>query len=288
MSGPDRTRPSKPDRRRPGGRDRTGAPAASKAGRRPEPPKVPQRDVHDPDGIRLQKVLAQAGVASRRASEDLITAGRVQVDGITVRELGVRVDPKKAVVHVDGVRLQLDDSLVYLALNKPPGVVSTMSDPEGRPSLGDMLAGRDERLFHVGRLDAATEGLIIVTNDGDLAHRLTHPSHEVTKTYLAEVAGPVAKDVGRRLRAGVELDDGLAKVDSFKLVDARPGKALIEVSLHEGRNHIVRRMFEAVGYPVLQLCRTEIGPIRLADLRSGRYRSLHGAELSALFEAAGM
>jgi 23S rRNA pseudouridine2605 synthase len=249
---------------------------------------VPHKDVYDADGVRLQKVLAQAGIASRRASEDLITAGRVQVDGVTVRDLGVRIDPQRRVVHVDGVRIQLDDTMVYLALNKPPGVVSTMSDPEGRPSLGDMLAGREERLFHVGRLDAATEGLIIVTNDGDLAHRLTHPSHEVAKTYLAEVAGPVARDVGKRLRTGVELEDGLAKVDSFKLVDARPGKALIEVVLHEGRNHIVRRMFEEVGYPVLQLCRTQIGPIRLADLRSGRYRALHGAELGALFEAAGM
>ncbi len=287
MSGPDRTRPAGPERRRPGGRDRTGAPVGNK-GRRPQPPQAPQKDVHDPDGVRLQKVLAQAGVASRRASEELIEAGRVQVDGVTVRELGVRIDPQRHVVHVDGVRLQLDESLVYLALNKPPGVVSTMSDPEGRPSLGDMLANRDERLFHVGRLDAATEGLILVTNDGDLAQRLAHPSHEVAKTYLVEVAGPVAKDVGRRLRAGVELDDGLAKTDSFKLVDARPGKALIEVVLHEGRNHIVRRMFEAAGYPVLQLCRTQIGPIRLADLRSGRYRAIHGAELSALFEAAGL
>jgi 23S rRNA pseudouridine2605 synthase len=305
MSGPDRGRPARPrpaqaagsggsaasggpDRRRPGGRDRTGAPAGSKTGRRPQPPQAPQKDVHDPTGIRLQKVLAQAGVASRRGSEILIEAGRVSVDGQIVRELGVRVDPKRQVVHVDGVRLQLDDTLVYLALNKPPGVVSTMSDPEGRPSLGDILAGRDERLFHVGRLDQATEGLIIVTNDGDLAHHLTHPSHEVPKTYLLEVAGPVARDVGKKLRAGVELDDGFAKVDSFKLVDARPGKALIEVVLHEGRNHIVRRMFEAVGYPVLQLCRTQIGPIRLADLRSGRYRAIHGAELSALFESAGL
>jgi 23S rRNA pseudouridine2605 synthase len=278
---------SGPDRRRPGGRDRTGAPAGKVAVSGPAP-KQPPKDVHDADGVRLQKVLAQAGIASRRASEDLIAAGRVQVDGVTVRELGVRIDPAKRVVHVDGVRIQLDETLVYLALNKPPGVVSTMSDPEGRPSLGDMLEGREERLFHVGRLDAATEGLIIVTNDGDLAHRLTHPSHEVSKTYLAEVAGPVARDVGKRLRAGVQLEDGMAKVDSFKLVDARPGKALIEVVLHEGRNHIVRRMFEEVGYPVLQLCRTQIGPIRLADLRSGRYRALHGAELGALFEAAGM
>lgn len=250
------------------------------------------KDVHDPDGVRLQKVLAQAGVASRRACEDLIAAGRVQVDGATVRELGVRVDPAKVVVHVDGVRIQLDSSLVYLALNKPPGVVTTMDDPEGRPCIGDILAnhpqGHTERLFHVGRLDTATEGLLILTNDGDLAHHLTHPSHEVAKTYLAEVAGPVAKDVGRRLRAGVELEDGPVRVDSFRMVDSRPGKALLEITLHEGRNHIVRRMLAEVGYPVLQLCRTEIGPVKMGSLRSGRTRAIHGEELSRLFEAAGL
>jgi 23S rRNA pseudouridine2605 synthase len=252
----------------------------------------PAKDVHDPDGIRLQKVLAQAGVASRRASEDLIEAGRVQVDGTTVRELGVRIDPKTSVVHVDGVRLQLDTSLIYLALNKPPGVVTTMADPEGRPCVGDILSQRptahEERLFHVGRLDTATEGLLILTNDGDLAHHLTHPSHEVPKTYLAEVAGPVGKDIGKRLRTGIELEDGPVKVDSFRMVDSRPGKALLEITLHEGRNHIVRRMLAEVGYPVLQLCRTEIGPVRMGGLRSGRTRSIHGEELSKLFEAAGL
>ena len=270
-----------------GGRDRSGAPVGSKPISRA--PKEPAVDVHDPDGVRLQKVLAQAGVASRRASEDLIAAGRVQVDGATVRELGVRIDPKKSVVHVDGVRLQLDQSLIYLALNKPPGVVTTMSDPEGRPCVGDILSQRpnahDERLFHVGRLDTATEGLLILTNDGDLAHRLTHPSHEVPKTYLAEVAGPVAKDIGKKLRSGIELEDGPVKADSFRMVDSRPGKALLEITLHEGRNHIVRRMLAEVGYPVLQLCRTQIGPVQMGGLRSGRTRAIHGEELSQLFEA---
>ncbi len=282
-----------PARPKPGGRDRTGAPRDARPVKQ-NPPRearkdtVPYRDVHDPDGVRLQKILAQAGVASRRASEDLIAAGRVQVDGVTVRELGVRVDPTKQSIHVDGVRIQTDTSMVYLALNKPPGVVSTMSDPEGRPSLGDILAGREERLFHVGRLDADTEGLILLTNDGELANRLAHPSHEVPKTYLVEVAGQVPRDLGRKLREGIELDDGPVKVDSFKVVDARPGKALIEVVLHEGRNRIVRRMMDAAGYPVLQLVRTQVGPIRLGDLRSGRYRALHGDELGRLFEAAGM
>jgi 23S rRNA pseudouridine2605 synthase len=278
------------DRRRPGGRDRTGAPQGGKPVKKAPPtkPSVPTKDVHDPNGVRLQKVLAQAGIGSRRACEDLIAAGRVQVDGQTIRELGVRVDAKRQAVHVDGVRIQVDTSMVYLVLNKPPGVVSTMDDPEGRPCIGDLLIGREERLFHVGRLDAATEGLLLLTNDGDLANRLSHPSHEVPKTYLAEVAGPLAKDVGKRLRAGIELDDGPAKVDSFRVIDARPGKALVEIVLHEGRNHIVRRLLAAVGHPVEQLVRIQVGPIKLGDLRSGRTRSLHGDELGRLFEAAGL
>jgi 23S rRNA pseudouridine2605 synthase len=278
------------DRRRPGGRDRTGAPQGGKPVKKAPPakPTVPTKDVHDPNGVRLQKVLAQAGIGSRRACEDLIAAGRVQVDGQTIRELGVRVDAKRQAVHVDGVRIQVDTSMVYLVLNKPPGVVSTMDDPEGRPCIGDLLIGREERLFHVGRLDAATEGLLLLTNDGDLANRLSHPSHEVPKTYLAEVAGPLAKDVGKRLRAGIELEDGPAKVDSFRVIDARPGKALVEIVLHEGRNHIVRRLLAAVGHPVEQLVRIQVGPIKLGDLRSGRTRSLHGDELGRLFEAAGL
>ena len=239
-----------------------------------------------PGGVRLQKVLAQAGVGSRRACEELIAAGRVEVDGRRVTELGVRIDPSRSVVHVDGVRIQLDESLVYLALNKPLGVISAMSDPQGRPSLGDFVANREERLFHVGRLDADTEGLILLTNDGELAHRLSHPSYEVPKTYLAEIAGPVPRDLGKRLRAGIELDDGPASVDSFKVVDARPGKALVELVLHDGRNRIVRRLLAAAGHPVEQLVRTRVGPIRLGDLRSGRTRVLGQAEVGALMSAA--
>jgi 23S rRNA pseudouridine2605 synthase len=246
------------------------------------------RDVHDPDGIRLQKVLAQAGMGSRRACEELIAQGRVTVDGQRVTELVIRIDPRQAVVHVDGLRVQLDETLVYLAFNKPRGVVSTMDDPQGRPCLGDYLADRPERLFHVGRLDADTEGLILLTNDGELANRLGHPSHGVPKVYLAEIAGPVARDLGRTLKGGLELDDGTATVDSFRVVDARPGKALVEVVLHEGRNHVVRRMFAAAGYPVLQLVRTQVGSIRLGDLRPGRSRVLAGAELGALMASVGM
>jgi len=245
-------------------------------------------DVHVPDGVRLQKVLASAGVGSRRACEQLIAAGRVSVGGSVVTELGVRVDPATAVIHVDGMRLQLDTTRVYLALNKPRGVVSTMHDPEGRPCLGDLVGQRNERLFHVGRLDVDTEGLLLVTNDGDLAHRLQHPSYEVRKTYLAEIPGPVPRDLGRRLRAGVELDDGPVAVDSFRMVDSRPGKALVEVVLHEGRNHIVRRLLAEVGHPVLQLVRTRIGPVSLGDLMPGKSRPLSTDELGALMTEAGL
>ena len=194
-----------------------------------------ERDVHDPDGVRLQKVLAGAGLGSRRACEDLIAKGRVTVDGIVVRELGVRVDPATAVLHVDGMRVQLDSSLVTLVLNKPAGVVSTMHDPQGRPSLVEYVGNRSERLFHVGRLDAESEGLLLMTNDGELANRLAHPSHGVPKTYLVTVEGRVRPAVGNRLRSGIELEDGLARVDSYRVVDQTPGQSMVEVVLHEGQ-----------------------------------------------------
>jgi 23S rRNA pseudouridine2605 synthase len=244
--------------------------------------------VHDPDGVRLQKLLAAAGVGSRRACELLITQGRVQVDGHVVRELGTRVNPLAQTVHVDGERVQLDESRVYLAFNKPLGVVSTMSDDLGRPCLGDYLAKRPERLFHVGRLDADTEGLLLLTNDGELAHRLQHPSYGVAKTYVAVVPGPVARDVGRTLRAGIELAEGVVAVDSFRLLDSAPGKALVEVVLHEGQKHVVRRLLAAVGYPVQSLSRTAVGPIRLQELKSGRTRRLTRQEVGQLHTAAGL
>ncbi len=245
-------------------------------------------DVHDPDGVRLQKLLAAAGIGSRRACENLITAGRVEVDGHIVTELGVRIDPARQSVHVDGERVQLDESRVYLAFNKPLGVVSTMNDELGRPSISDFLGSRQDRLFHVGRLDADTEGLLLLTNDGDLAHRLQHPAYGVLKTYLAQVPGPVARDLGKRLRAGIELDDGPVSVDSFKLVDSAPGRALVEVVLHEGRKHVVRRMLDAVGHPVEHLVRTDVGPIRLGDLKVGKTRRLTREEVGKLYAAAGL
>ncbi len=238
-------------------------------------------DVHDPEGERLQKVLARAGVASRRQAESLITEGRVSVDGRTVTELGTRVG-LGAAVHVDGMRVQVDPTLTYLALNKPRGVVSTMSDDQGRPTLLDMLPLGAQGLFHVGRLDVDTEGLILVTNDGTLAHRLTHPSYGVPKTYLAEVPGPIPRDLGRRLRAGIELDDGPASVDSFAVVDSAPGKALLEVVIHEGRNRIVRRMLSEVGHPAHRLVRVRFGPIALGDLKPGGTRNLNRDEVARL------
>lgn len=244
--------------------------------------------MHDPQGIRLQKVLAGAGLGSRRACEELIAAGRVSVDGAVVRELGVRVDPRTAVVHVDGIRVQLDPTLVTLALNKPFGVVSTMHDPQGRPSLQQYVADRPERLFHVGRLDAETEGLLLLTNDGELAHRLSHPSYEVRKRYLATVEGRVAPRVAARVREGVELDDGPVQVHSFRVVDQAAGKSMVEVVLHEGRNHIVRRLLAAVGHPVTRLVRTQIGPVRLGSLRPGRTRVLDRKELGHLMAEVGL
>ena len=266
----------------------SGTTKPSQPTRLPKRPQTsPQVDVHDPEGIRLQKILAAAGVGSRRVCENLIEQGRVEVDGQIVTELGVRIRPSQ-VVHVDGVRVQLDESRVYFAFNKPLGVVTTMSDELGRLNIGDYVGNRNERLFHVGRLDADTEGLLILTNDGDLAHRLQHPKYGVAKKYLAQIAGPVPRDLGKRLREGVELDDGPASVDSFKVVDSQPGKALVEIVLHEGRKHIVRRLLDAVGHPVLTLVRTEVGPIRLGDTKPGKMRALNKAEVGQLYSAAGL
>ncbi|MCU1628529.1 MAG: pseudouridine synthase Rsu [Pseudonocardia sp.] len=246
------------------------------------------------DGVRLQKVLAQAGVASRRAAEELIAAGRVSVDGKVVTEMGRRVDPQTAVVHVDGSRIQLRDDQVYLALNKPAGMLSTMSDEKGRLCVGDLVMQRTEllnqagRLFHVGRLDQDTEGLLLLTNDGELGHRLMHPSFEVEKTYTAEVMGQVARDVGKRLREGVELEDGPVKVHSFRLIDSLPGRSIVEIVVHEGRKHIVRRLLDEVGHPVQRLVRTAIGDVKLGDQRPGKLRPLNQTEVGSLYRTVGM
>jgi 23S rRNA pseudouridine2605 synthase len=242
----------------------------------------------NPEGVRLQRVLAAAGLGSRRACEQLIEEGRVEVDGKKVVVQGMRVDPKKAVIKVDGLRIASAPDHVYIVLNKPKGVVSTMSDPEGRPSLQEYVGDREARLFHVGRLDADTEGLILLTNDGDLAHRLSHPSFEVEKTYLAEVTGPVARDVGKRLKQGVELEDGLVQIDSFRLISQVGSRVMVEVKLHEGRKHVVRRALAEVGHPVSQLVRTDLGPISLGNLKPGKQRKLSQQEIGALYRAVGL
>ena len=245
----------------------------------------------DTEGVRLQKVLSQAGIASRRVAERMIVDGRVDVDGRVVTELGTRVDPAVSVIRVDGARVVLDDTMVYLALNKPRGMHSTMSDDRGRPCVGDLVEHRvrgNKKLFHVGRLDADTEGLLLLTNDGELAHRLMHPSYEVPKTYLATVTGAVPRGLGRKLRAGVELDDGFAGVDDFAVVDAVPGKTLVRVTLHEGRKRIVRRLLAAVGFPVEELVRTDIGPVALGNQRPGSIRALRRDEIGALYKAVGL
>lgn len=249
---------------------------------------MPQVDDETYSGVRLQKALAQAGLGSRRACEELIAQGRVEVDGRVVRTQGLRIDPTHAVIRVDGDRVLPEVRQVYLAVHKPRGMVSTMSDPQGRPALGDLVEGHAQRLFHVGRLDADSEGLIFLMNDGELAHRLAHPSHEVAKTYVAEVAGPVPRDLGRRLKAGVVLEDGPARVDDFRVRGHSSNRVMLEITLHEGRNHIVRRMLAAVDQPVLRLVRTQIGPIRLGELRPGRTRRLTSDEVAKLFDAVGL
>jgi 23S rRNA pseudouridine2605 synthase len=244
--------------------------------------------MNDAEGIRLQKVLAAAGIASRRASEEMIAAGRVSVNDELVTEQGRRVDPETDVIRVDGMRINTAAGNVYLAMNKPRGYVTAMSDPEGRPTVGDLVRDRVERLFHVGRLDADTEGLLLLTNDGELAHRLSHPSYEVPKTYLAEVLGPMEKGVGKRLREGVQLDDGIVRFDAFKVVDSTSNKLLLEIVLHEGRKHIVRRALAEVGHPVQRLLRTAVGPVHLGAQKPGKIRALTRDELAGLFELVGM
>jgi len=245
--------------------------------------------VPDEDGlVRLQKLLAQSGVASRRKCEELMLAGLVEVDGEVVSRLGTKVDPKTAVIRVDGVRLPPQSAHVYLVLNKPRGVVSTMSDPEGRRNLGDVVADRPERLFHVGRLDTDTSGLLLLTNDGDFAHRMAHPSYEVEKTYVAEVDGEVSRATLRQLREGVELEDGPVQVSRVKVVEtgrgAAQGRSIVELVIHEGRNRIVRRLLAEVGHPVRRLTRTRFGPVELGRLPAGELRDLTRDELGALLD----
>jgi 23S rRNA pseudouridine2605 synthase len=246
----------------------------------------PDIETDDEGLVRLQKLLAQSGVASRRRCEELMLDGLVEVDGEVVTRLGTKVDPRTAVIRVEGRRLPPVSEKVYLALNKPRGVVSTMSDPEGRRSLGDLVADRPERLFHVGRLDTDTSGLIVLTNDGDFAQRMAHPSFEVEKTYVAEVEGEVYRRIVKQLLEGVVVEDRAVDVRRARVVEATAQRSIVELTIHEGRNRIVRKLLAEVGHPVRRLTRTAIGPIKLGRLASGAMRELSPAELGELLDAA--
>ncbi|MEV4775232.1 pseudouridine synthase [Microbacterium sp. LWH12-1.2] len=245
-----------------------------------------------PDGIRLQKVLAAAGVASRRVVEDYIVEGRIRVNGEVVTELGRRIDPEHDLVDVDGTAVQLDVSKRYVMLNKPTGVVSTMRDENGRPDLRRFTEDYEERLYNVGRLDAETSGLLILTNDGELAHVLAHPSFGVNKVYIAKVEGTVTAQIIAKLTKGIELEDGPIAADKARLLDVSTnsvsGKqsSLVELTLHSGRNRIVRRMMAAVGHPVTELVRRQFGPLHLGTLPAGKTRELTKIELGALLTLA--
>lgn len=245
-----------------------------------------------PGLVRLQKHLAQSGVASRRKCEEIMLTGLVEVDGEVVTRLGTKIDPQRAVVRVDGKRLPPISPNAYLVLNKPRGVVSTMSDPAGRATLGDLVADRPERLFHVGRLDTDTSGLILLTNDGEFAHRMAHPSYEVDKTYVAEVDGSATRATVERLLDGVTLEDGEVTVSRARIVSTGQGNAkgrsIVELVIHEGRNRIVRRLLDHLGHPVRRLTRTAIGPVELRGLGNGALRELTPEELGGLLDSASL
>ena len=232
--------------------------------------------------VRLQKVLAEAGVASRRACEEIIAQGRVRVNGKIIREMGLKVDPATAKIEVDGEEIRSAQARTLLAFNKPAGVVSAMSDPQGRPCLGDYFSEWPGRLFHVGRLDFETEGLILLTNDGDLANRLAHPKHEVAKRYLVQIRGVLPGNLSSLLRSGVELEDGLVRLSSVKILARSEKSALLEIELHEGRNRIIRRLFAQLELPVEHLVRIGVGTIDLGELRPGRWRAISEPEMTKL------
>jgi 23S rRNA pseudouridine2605 synthase len=245
-------------------------------------------DESAPEGVRLQKVLANAGVASRRVAEELIVGGRVRVNGTVVTELGSRIDPEHDLVDVDGTAVQLDQSKRYVMLNKPTGVVSSMKDERGRPDLRRFTKDWPERLYNVGRLDAETSGLLVLTNDGELAHVLAHPSFGVTKVYIAKVEGRVTAQTIAKLTRGIDLEDGPIAADKARLLSssADQGSSLVELTLHSGRNRIVRRMMGAVGHPVVELVRRQFGPLHLGTLPAGRARELTKVERGALLTLA--
>ncbi len=243
----------------------------------------------DSNSIRLQKLLAQAGFGSRRKCEDMITEGRVEVDGELVTELGTRVDPHKQQVRVDGSRVRVNPNHVTLALNKPRKVLSAMDAPKGRYTLRDIVGDKYERIFHMGRLDYDSEGLILMTNDGELSQHVMHPKYEVEKTYVATLEGKISGTVCRRLvTTGVQLDDGWIKLDHCAIIDSSRDHTMVKVVLHSGKNRIVRRIFGSIGFPVKRLVRTQIGPIKLGDLKPGSYRVLSQTEIRSLSKEVGL
>lgn len=241
------------------------------------------------DGIRLQKLLAQAGFGSRRKCEEMITDGRVEVDGELVTELGSRVDPSKQQIRVDGSRVRINTNHVTLALNKPRRVLSAMDDPKGRFTLRDIVGDKYDRIFHMGRLDYESEGLLLMTNDGELSQHVMHPKYEVEKTYIATLEGKISGTVCRRLvTTGVQLDDGWIKLDRCSILDSNRDSTIVKVVLHSGKNRIVRRIFGSIGFPVKRLVRTQIGPIKLGDLKPGAYRVLSQTEIRSLSKEVGL
>ena len=238
--------------------------------------------------VRLQKVLASAGLGSRRKCEEFITAGRVTVNGDVADELGTRVNPSVDIIHVDGVRIAQTSGHIVVALNKPRGVVTTMADEHGRECVGDLVAEFEQRLFHVGRLDAETEGLLLLTNDGELSQRLGHPSHGIVKTYLARVSGRVAKSDIEKVLAGYPIEGTPVAVTACKIFETGKNQTVVEISIHEGRNRILRKLFDELGYPVIDLVRIKIGPISLGSLKSGHLRVLENKELGKLYSSVGL
>ena len=242
----------------------------------------------DENEVRLQKVLASAGLGSRRKCEEFITAGRVTVNGDVADELGPRVNPSVDIIHVDGVRIAQTSGHIVVALNKPRGVVTTMADEHGRECVGDLVAEFEQRLFHVGRLDAETEGLLLLTNDGELSQRLGHPSHGIVKTYLARVSGRVAKSDIEKVLAGYPIEGTPVAVTACKIFETGKNQTVVEISIHEGRNRILRKLFDELGYPVIDLVRIKIGPISLGSLKSGHLRVLENKELGKLYSSVGL
>lgn len=268
------------------GRSQDDIPLAPMPPRRKDPQvpvAKPQATPESGEEERLQKVLAAAGVASRRACEKLIVSGRVKVNGKVVRELGTKVNPEQVMLHVDGQLVMLDDSRVTIALNKPTGVESSLRGATN--DLTQFLTDYPERLFHVGRLDVDTSGLLLLTNDGELANRLTHPSWEVPKTYLATVKGKFTGKTAQQLRDGIMLEDGFAQADRVSIKGNHGGLTLVEIQLHLGRNRIVRRMFAEVGAPVMELSRIAHGTVKLGTLPLGATRRLSKPELSVLMKS---